>query len=130
AEREPGEMVEEIAAQADRHLLAEPGEAADEPRLQDPADRGDAEVDDDDDGQVVRVAVADALVDRAADEQPAAGLACGVARRDEHHQRRAQPPSLQVTQQPPHAATSSPNSDANAPPARNSCAGVPDSTMR
>ena len=55
AEGEPGQMVEEVAAQADRDLLAETGEAADQPGLQDPAGRRDAEVDRDDDREVVRV---------------------------------------------------------------------------
>ena len=56
AEREPGQVVEEVAAQADHDPLADRGEPADEVALQDPARGGDAEIDRDDDHQVVLVA--------------------------------------------------------------------------
>ena len=46
-------MVEEVAPQADHDRLADRCEPADEHRLQDPAGRGDAEIDDDDDREVV-----------------------------------------------------------------------------
>ena len=83
-------MIEEVAPQPEHHPLAEPGEPADEHGLQDPADSRDAEVDHDDHGEVVLVARADALVDRVADEQPAAGLAGRVADRDEHEHGRGE----------------------------------------
>ena len=130
AQREAGQMVEEVAPQPDHHALADAGEPADEDGLEDPADAGDDEVDDDDRRQVVLVAGADAVVDRVADEQPAAGLAGGVAGRDEHEQERDQPVALEVAPEPLHAATSSPKSAANAPPARSRSRGVPDSTIR
>ena len=90
AQREPGQVVEEVAAQPEHHPLAEPGEAADQHGLEHPAARRDAEVDRDDHRQVVLVARGDALVDRAAHEQPAAGLRGRVAGGDEHERDRQQ----------------------------------------
>ena len=45
AERQPGQMVEEVAAQAEHDPLADAGEPADQQRLQHPARGGDDEVD-------------------------------------------------------------------------------------
>src|SRR5690348_6105543 len=102
-------MVEEVAPQAEHHALAEAGEPADQHRLEQPADCGDAKVDHDDYRQVVLVAGADALVDRIPDEQPAAGLRGRVPRADEQEHRRPKLPSFEVTTEAPHAAiTSSP----------------------
>src|ERR1700759_3293140 len=125
-------MVEEVAAQADDDGLADGRQTADQACLQDPADRGDTEVDEHDDRQVVLVAGrADPLVDRVPDEQPAPGQARGVADRDEQHQRSEELAALHVLPEAPHAAiTSSPKSRANSPSARRSWAGVPDSTIR
>src|SRR5205814_8154113 len=103
AEREPGQMVEQVAAQAEHHALPEAGEAADERALEHPADRRDAEVDRDDDGQVVLDAGADALVDRVPDEQPAARLRGRVAGADEDERESQQAPPPQIPPQPPHA---------------------------
>src|SRR5581483_266418 len=131
AEREPGEVVEEVAAEAERHPLPETGEPADQPRLQDPAARGDAEIDDDRPRQVVLVAVADAVVDRGAHDQPAAGLRGGVPRADDEQHGRPRAAALEVPPQAPHAATtSSPKRSANAPPRRSRSTGRPDSTIR
>src|SRR3954465_9491222 len=123
-------MVEEIAAQPQHHPLAETRKPADEDGLQDPAADRDAEVDEHDDRQVVLVRGADPLVDRVAHEQPAAGLRDRIARADEQEEGRPHAPALQIAIEPLHAATtSSPKSAANAPPARISSAGVPDSMI-
>ena len=128
-ERQAGEVVEQIAAQAEHHALADAGEPADEDRLQDPADRGYSQVDRDDDRQVMRIARANAVVDGVADEEPAARLAGGIPHRDEDHQRRAQLQALEIPRQASHAASSSPKSAAKGPFARTSSAGRPASTI-
>ena len=96
AEREPGQVVEEVAAQAEHHPLAEPGEAADQHRLQDPAGRRDAEVDRRrSPSGGARSARAMPLSIALAHEQPAAGLAAALpaATRIEQRPRGAAVPS-------------------------------------
>src|SRR5205085_9701779 len=61
-----------------------------------PAHGRDAEVDEHDDGQVVLVARADAVVDRVPHEQPAACLAGSVADADEQQDERPRLASLEV----------------------------------
>jgi hypothetical protein len=103
-EREARQMVEEVLAQTEHHPLAEPGKATDQPALEHPADCCDAEVDHDDDREVVLVTGADPLVDRVADEQPPAGLADGVPDADEHEYERPRLPPLQIAPEPLHTA--------------------------
>src|SRR5581483_2276324 len=131
AQRERRQVVEEVAAEADHHPLAEACEPADEPGLEAPTERRDPEVDQHDHGQVVLVPRADAVVDRVAHEQPAARLARGVRGAYEQEHGGPQLPAFEVAQEPLHAATtSSPKSSAKGPPRRSSSRGAPDSTMR
>src|SRR2546423_472826 len=130
AEREPRQVVEEVAAQAQHHALPEAGETADEDRLEDPAAGGDAEVDRDDDREVALVVHANSVVDRVAYEQPAARLRRSVAGCDEQEYEREELVSFEIAPEPFHAATtSSAKSSANGPPARRRSRGIPDSTI-
>src|SRR6185437_11470680 len=109
-------MVEEVATQPEHHPLPQAGEAADQDRLEDPAAGGDAEVDRDDDREVVLIARANAVVDCVAHEQPAACLRRGITGRDEQEHDRQELLPFEVPPEPLHAATtSSANSSANMP---------------
>src|SRR5207253_11187615 len=105
-ERQTREVIEQVLAEAEHHPLSEPGEPADEHGLEQPAARRYEQIDDDDHRQVVLVAGADALVDRVANEEPAASLRRCVAGRDEDEPEGDELPSLEIEPEALHPSTS------------------------
>jgi hypothetical protein len=69
AERERGQVVEEILAQPEHHVLADARETADERRLHDPREPVDREIDEDVDPEPRLVVRAHAVVDRVLHDQ-------------------------------------------------------------
>ena len=88
AQRERREVPEEVLAQAQHDQLAELREAQDQERADEPGGGVDADVDRDVEIEARGVVRADAVVDRVADEQPAADLHGGGERGRQREQRR------------------------------------------
>ncbi len=99
AQRERGEVAEEVAADVEHDPLADPGEAAREGGAEPPGGRVDGDVGDHDDGQPPHVVLLDSVVDGVADQQPAADLAARRDRRRAHQQPDAPVAALEVAAQ-------------------------------
>ena len=100
AQRERGQVVEEVAAEAEHDRLPDSGERADEEAGEQPPAEVDERVDDDDVRQEALVVADDAVVDRVADEDPAARLRGCLARGGEHQHCHPQPAPPEVARQP------------------------------
>ena len=99
AQRERGEVAEQVAADVEHDSLADPGEAAGEVGAERPGRRVDPDVGDHDQGQACHVVLLDPVVDGVADEQPAADLAGGRDCRRAHQHPDTPVPALEVAAQ-------------------------------
>ena len=91
AERQRREVVEEVAAQVEHDLLADPGQHQPRRRAEDPGRQPDRDVEHDVEREPRRVGGLDAVVDRVADDRPAEHGRGGGDRGDEHDE--ADPPA-------------------------------------
>ena len=99
-QRQSGQVVEEVFAQSEHHVLADSREPAYERRLEDPGEGIDDEIDDDVPGQPGLVVRLHSVVDRVLhDEQCSDRRRCGA---DSHHRQEpdAQPATGQVAAEP------------------------------
>ena len=99
AQRERGEVAEQVAADVEHDPLADPGEAAGEVGAEPPGGRVDRDVGDHDHRQARHVVLLDPVVDGVADEQPAADLTGRRDRCGAHQHGDAPVPALEVAAQ-------------------------------
>ena len=99
-QRQRGQMVEEIFAQPEHDVLADPGEPAHEGRLQDPGEGVDHEIDDDVSREACLVVRLHAVVDRVLDDEQRGDGGRRGADADHGEERDAEPAAGEVAAEP------------------------------